>query len=104
MSTVLTDPEIQQKALEARKEALLAKKEMVNKNGRAKDRRLPGEARNISDSVASFCSECITGYGDDTGGAGSVFRAIEACNSKECHLFPWRGGSAHPFDVIRERK
>ena len=103
MSNHLTDPIVQQMAREASKLALKRKKEMINKTGRARDRRLPGDCRNLQDSLASFCSECITGYGDDVGGAGSVFIAVELCKSKECHFWPWRNGKAHPEDVIGER-
>ena len=103
MAVDFTDPEIKEKALKARKEASKARNGFVNKTGRARDRRMSGDVRNYKDSIASFCSECITGYGDDTGGAGSVFRAVEACTADKCHLWPWRNGKAHPEDVIAER-
>jgi hypothetical protein len=62
-------------------------------HGRAKNRREPGELRTRSDAIQSFCSECITGYGLDCGGAGSVKAAIKCCTSTKCHLWPWRLGA-----------
>ena len=80
------------KALEARKEALKKTAEAINAKGRATDRRQDGEVRNRRDSITSFCSECITSYGLDTGGYGSVLNSIRMCTSPECHLYPWRTG------------
>ena len=82
--------------LEIRKAAVAeaAKKraEAINTKGRATDRRQDGEVRNRRDSITSFCSECITSYGLDVGGYGSVLNAIRMCTSTECHLYPWRTG------------
>ena len=64
-----------------------------NFTGRAENRRRPGELRSRKDAIRSFCSECITGYGDDVGGNGSILGAIRACAAWECHLWPWRLGA-----------
>ena len=80
--------EASRKSAEARKAA----SDAINAKGRATDRRKPGEIRTRKDSIASFCSECITSYGLDTGGYGSVLNAIRMCTSTECHLYPWRTG------------
>ena len=64
----------------------------INAKGRAKDRRVPGECRTRKDAIQSFCSECITSYGLDNGGHGSILAAIVACECQECHLWPWRRG------------
>ena len=63
----------------------------ITARGRATDRRR-GENRNPQDAITSFCSECITMYGLDVGGNGSVLGAITACSCQECHLWPWRRG------------
>ena len=76
------------KSAEARKVAA----EAINAKGRATDRRKPGEIRTRKDSITSFCSECITSYGDDIGGYGSILNAIRMCTATECHLYPWRTG------------
>ena len=68
------------------------KKAAVNTVGRAKDRRVSGECRSRGDAITSFCSECITSYGLDVGGHGSILDAITACECQECHLWPWRRG------------
>ena len=81
------------KAAEARKEALKRITEAINAKGTASDRRKPGEVRTRKDSIRSFCSECITSYGLDVGGYGSVLNAIRMCTSTECHLYPWRTGN-----------
>jgi hypothetical protein len=73
---------------EARKRA----SDAITHKGRAKDRRQPGECRRPQDAITSFCSECITMYGLDTGGHGSILNAIRGCTAKECHLWPWRTG------------
>ena len=80
--------EASRKSAEARKAA----SDAINAKGRATDRRKPGEIRNRRDSITSFCSECITSYGLDVGGYGSVLNAIRMCTSTECHLYPWRTG------------
>ena len=80
------------KATKARLEAAGKRKEMINASSRATDRRKPDEVRNAGDSITSFCSECITSYGLDTGGYGSVLNAIRMCTTTECHLYPWRTG------------
>ena len=80
------------KAAKALQEARKRHSNAVNTKGRAGDRRKPGEIRNRGDSIKSFCSECITSYGLDTGGAGGTQAAIRACASTECHLYPWRLG------------
>jgi len=80
------------KALEARKEAIKKAAEIINVKGRATDRRKAGEVRNRRDSITSFCSECITSYGDDIGGYGTILNAIRMCTATECHLYPWRTG------------
>ena len=79
-------------AAEARKEATKNAAEIINTKGRATDRRKAGEVRNRGDSITSFCSECITSYGDDTGGYGGILNAIRMCTATECHLYPWRTG------------
>ena len=80
--------EASRKSAEARKAA----SDAINAKGRATDRRKPGEIRTRKDSITSFCSECITSYGLDTGGYGSVLNAIRMCTSTNCHLYPWRTG------------
>ena len=80
------------KAAKARKAAAKKRAETINASGRATDRRKPDEVRNTGDSITSFCSECITSYGLDTGGYGSVLNAIRMCTATECHLYPWRTG------------
>ena len=81
--------EVHRKSAEARKAA----SDAINTKGRATDRRKPGEIRTRKDSITSFCSECITSYGLDVGGYGSVLNAIRMCTSTECHLYPWRTGN-----------
>ena len=76
----------------ARAEAAKITSEAVNTKGRATDRRKTGEIRNRKDSITSFCSECITSYGLDTGGYGTILNAIRMCTATECHLYPWRTG------------
>ena len=65
---------------------------LINAKGRARDRRRADEIRSPRDSIISFCTECITAYGLDVGGAGSVAEAINRCTAPECHLYPWRNG------------
>ena len=77
---------------EAIAEAKRRKAASITHTGRAKDRRQPGECRRPQDAITSFCSECITMYGLDTGGHGSILNAIRECTAKECHLWPWRTG------------
>lgn len=79
-------------AVKAATEAKRRKAAAITASGRALDRRQQGEIRSPQDSITSFCSECITGYGLDVGGHGSVLNAIRECTSKECHLYPWRTG------------
>ena len=76
----------------AQAEAARKRADAINAKGRATDRRKLGEIRNRKDSITSFCSECITSYGLDVGGYGSVLNAIRMCTSTECHLYPWRTG------------
>ena len=76
----------------AQAEAARKRTEAVNMKGRATDRRKTGEIRNRKDSITSFCSECITSYGLDTGGYGTILNAIRMCTATECHLYPWRTG------------
>jgi len=80
------------KLAEKRSEVRKRRSSLVNAKGRAGDRRQPGEVRSRGDAIKSFCSECITSYGLDTGDAGSVKATIEACFCTECHLWPWRNG------------
>ena len=82
-----------EKAAEASKKAIKRRSEAVNARGRATDRRQDGEVRSRKDSITSFCSECITSYGDDVGGHGSIKNAIRHCPATECHLWPWRLGT-----------
>jgi hypothetical protein len=82
----------EEKRLKASIEASKKRKERINARGRARDRRKAGEVRSPQDSIISFCTECITGYGLDVGGAGSVAEAINRCTAPECHLYPWRNG------------
>lgn len=79
-------------AIEKSREAKKRNAEAVTIKGRATDRRKPGEVRSPKDAITSFCSECITMYGLDVGGTGSVLNAIKACDCQECHLWPWRTG------------
>jgi hypothetical protein len=81
-----------EKAEAARKESMEKRRQAINAKGRARDRRKAGEVRNQRDSIISLCTECITGYGLDVGGAGSVAEAINRCTAPECHLYPWRNG------------
>lgn len=86
------DQLLSEKAQAARLAAVKKRSAAINTKGRAKDRRSSGEVRNRRDSIMSFCSECITAYGLDVGGNGSVAAAVRACPSVECHLYPWRNG------------
>ena len=76
---------------EAIAEAKRKKSAAITAKGRATDRR-SGETRSPQDAITSFCSECITSYGLDVAGHGSVLGAITACDTLECHLWPWRRG------------
>jgi hypothetical protein len=80
---------------EKRVEALARSQRMrsaaITAKGRATDRR-NDENRPPQDAITSFCSECITGYGLDIGGHGSLLAAVVACPATECHLWPWRRG------------
>ena len=98
------DPKLKAQARATRKKNDDLKREAINQTGRARARREPGDARNVLDSIASFCSACITAYGLDTAGDGSVKAAIEACTAPPCHLYPWRGGTFHAEEVLEERK
>ena len=80
------------KAAEARLIAAKERSAAINTKGRATDRRKAGDIRNRRDSITSFCSECITSYGDDISGYGSILNAIRMCTATECHLYPWRTG------------
>jgi len=100
----LSDPEVRAQAEAARADSNRRRREAINTTGRARARREPGDARNPADSIASHCCECITGFGDDVGGHGSVHAAIEACTSPLCHLWPWRDGGFHADDVLNERE
>jgi hypothetical protein len=82
---------------------MAARREMITTRTIAKGRRQPGEARPVMVSVASFCSECMTSYGDDCGGAPNVRAAVEGCTCRECHLWPWRYGKARPEEILLER-
>ena len=82
------DPELRGKRIS---DAKKKKADAITAKGRATDRRR-GENRTPQDAITSFCSECITMYGLDVGGNGSVLGAITACSCQECHLWPWRRG------------
>ena len=78
-------------AREASNRSRRMRADAITAKGRATDRRR-GENRAPQDAITSFCSECITMYGLDVGGDGSVLGAITACSCQECHLWPWRRG------------
>lgn len=84
--------ELVEKRVKAQKRASAA----INTKGRATDRRQRGEIRSRRDAIISFCTECMTSYGDDNGGCGTIAAAIRDCCAPECHLYPWRCG---PLDV-----
>ena len=92
------------KGKQNRRAAAKARREMVNVKTVATGRRRSGDVRPIRVSVASFCSECSTGYGLDCGGFQTKKQAIEACTSRKCHLWPWRGGRDHPEEIKKERE
>lgn len=54
-----------------------------------------GRARAIFD----FCGWCLC----EKPRSRSKKAAIEACEARECHLWPWRGGKPHVEEVLEER-